>query len=180
MRWNRRGLLAFLLGVRPAQSKGLLIGTIAEWMPGWNRNCLLQSHARLKIPIRSFQRRFKQFPECGEAQRVVVYQRLEQMDHELDGHEFIANDRFTIADITILSRSTSQAAAFWIGSATATGPPSVGFTARVIRQRAARVSCHACLSEVLTSVRGQTLTLPRRALVLDARLPPLPGTIRVP
>ena len=38
----------------------------------------------------------------GEAQRAVVYQRLERMDHELDGHEFIASDRFTIADITAL------------------------------------------------------------------------------
>lgn len=29
-----------------------------------------------------FQRRFKQFPEYGEAQRAVVYQRLERMEHE--------------------------------------------------------------------------------------------------
>jgi hypothetical protein len=29
------------------------------------------------------QRRFEQFPEYGEAQRAVVYQRLERMDHEL-------------------------------------------------------------------------------------------------
>ena len=49
-----------------------------------------------------FQRRFKQFPEYGEAQRAVVHQRLERMDHELDGHKFIASDRFTIADITAL------------------------------------------------------------------------------
>jgi len=48
-----------------------------------------------------FQRRFKQFPEYGEAQRAVVYQRLERMDHELDGREFIASDRFTIADILV-------------------------------------------------------------------------------
>ena len=49
-----------------------------------------------------FQGRFKQFPEYGEAQRTIVYQRLERMDHELDGHEFIASDRVTIADITAL------------------------------------------------------------------------------
>ena len=49
-----------------------------------------------------FQRGIKQFPEYGEAQRAVVYQRLERMDHELDRHEFIASDRFTIADITAL------------------------------------------------------------------------------
>ena len=49
-----------------------------------------------------FQRRFKQFPEYGEAQRAVAYQRLERMDQELHGHEFVAVDRFTIADITAL------------------------------------------------------------------------------
>jgi glutathione S-transferase len=49
-----------------------------------------------------FKSRIKQFPEYGEAQRAVVYQRLERMDHELDGHEFIASERFTIADITAL------------------------------------------------------------------------------
>jgi glutathione S-transferase len=49
-----------------------------------------------------FQGRFKQFPEYGEAQRAVVYQRLERMDRELDGREFVAGDRFTIADITAL------------------------------------------------------------------------------
>ena len=49
-----------------------------------------------------FQGRFKQFPEYGEAQRAVAYQRLERMDHELSGHQFVAGDRFTIADITAL------------------------------------------------------------------------------
>jgi glutathione S-transferase len=34
------------------------------------------------------------------AQRTVVNQRLERMDHELDRRQFIASDRFTIADIT--------------------------------------------------------------------------------
>ena len=34
--------------------------------------------------------------------RPVVYQRLERMDRELDGHQFVAGDRFTIADITAL------------------------------------------------------------------------------
>jgi glutathione S-transferase len=49
-----------------------------------------------------FQGRFKQFPEYGETQRAVVYQRLERMDRELSGHQFVAGDRFTIADITAL------------------------------------------------------------------------------
>jgi len=38
----------------------------------------------------------------GEAQRPVVQQRLERMDRELAGRQFIAGDRFTIADITAL------------------------------------------------------------------------------
>jgi glutathione S-transferase len=36
------------------------------------------------------------------AQRALAYQRLERMDRELNGHKFIAGDRFTIADITAL------------------------------------------------------------------------------
>ena len=49
-----------------------------------------------------FQGRFKQFPDYGEAQRAVVHQRFERMDRELNGHQFVASDRFTIADITAL------------------------------------------------------------------------------
>jgi glutathione S-transferase len=51
-----------------------------------------------------YQRRFnfKQFQDYGEAQRTIVYQRLERMDHELNGHGLIASDRVTIADITAL------------------------------------------------------------------------------
>src|SRR5262249_35862804 len=49
-----------------------------------------------------FQGRYKQFPDYGEAQRAVVHQRLERMDRELNGREFVAGDRFTIADITAL------------------------------------------------------------------------------
>ena len=49
-----------------------------------------------------FQGRFKQFPEYGEEQRAIVYRRLERMDRELNGHHFVAGDRFTIADITAL------------------------------------------------------------------------------
>ena len=49
-----------------------------------------------------FQGRFKQFPDYGEAQRVIVHQRLERMNRELGGHQFVAGERFTIADITAL------------------------------------------------------------------------------
>jgi glutathione S-transferase len=72
----------------------------------WNRRMELELLAPIARTIHNtnsiFQRRVKQFPEYGEAQRAVVYQRLERMDHELDGREFIASDRFTIADITAL------------------------------------------------------------------------------
>src|SRR5262249_52915277 len=49
-----------------------------------------------------FQGRYKQFPDYGETQRGVAHQRLERMDRELSGHQFVAGDRFTIADITAL------------------------------------------------------------------------------
>jgi glutathione S-transferase len=49
-----------------------------------------------------FKGRFKQFPEYGEIQRAVVYQRLERMNRELNERHFVAGDRFTIADITAL------------------------------------------------------------------------------
>ena len=48
-------------------------------------------------------RGFKQFPEYGQAHREVVAQRLERMDRELGASEFIAGNRFTIADITAMA-----------------------------------------------------------------------------
>ena len=72
----------------------------------WNRRMELELFAPIARTVQNtnsiFQGRFKQFSEYGEAQRAVVYQRLERMDHELKGHEFVACDRFTIADITAL------------------------------------------------------------------------------
>lgn len=72
----------------------------------WNRRMELELFAAIGRTVQNtssiFQGRFKQFPEYGEAQRAVVYQRLERMDRELNGHQFIAGDRFTIADITAL------------------------------------------------------------------------------
>jgi glutathione S-transferase len=72
----------------------------------WNRRMELELFAPIARTVQNtnpiFQSRFRQFPEYGEAQRAVVYQRLERMDRELDGHEFVAADRFTIADITAL------------------------------------------------------------------------------
>jgi len=72
----------------------------------WNRRMELELFAAIGRTVQNinpiFQGRFKQFPEYGETQRAVVYQRLERMDRELNGHEFVAGDRFTIADITAL------------------------------------------------------------------------------
>jgi glutathione S-transferase len=72
----------------------------------WNRRMELELFAAIGRTVQNtcpiFQGRFKQFPEYGEAQRAVVYQRLERMDRELNGQQFVAGDRFTIADITAL------------------------------------------------------------------------------
>jgi glutathione S-transferase len=72
----------------------------------WNRRMELELFAAIGRTVQNtcpiFHGRFKQFPEYGEAQRAVVYQRLERMNRELNGHQFVARDRFTIADITAL------------------------------------------------------------------------------
>jgi glutathione S-transferase len=72
----------------------------------WNRRMELELFAAIGRTVQNtspiFQGRFKQFPDYGEAQRGVVHQRLERMDRERKGHQFVAGDRFTIADITAL------------------------------------------------------------------------------
>jgi len=72
----------------------------------WNRRMELELFAAIGRTVQNtspiFAGRFKQFPDYGETQRAVVYQRLERMDRELNGNEFVAGDRFTIADITAL------------------------------------------------------------------------------
>ena len=49
-----------------------------------------------------FKGRIPQFPEYAEFQRGQVVQRLKRLDSELAGREFIAADRYTIADISAL------------------------------------------------------------------------------
>ena len=49
-----------------------------------------------------FKGRLPQVPEYGEVQRANVVQRLKRMDDELEGPEFVAAGRYTIADITAL------------------------------------------------------------------------------
>jgi glutathione S-transferase len=72
----------------------------------WNRRMELELFAAIGRTVQNtspvFKGRFKQFPEYGEAQRAVVHQRLERMNGELNGHKFVAGDRFTIADIIAL------------------------------------------------------------------------------
>ena len=72
----------------------------------WNRRMELELFAGIGQTIRNthpmFKEQLRQFPDYGEAQRPVVQQRLERMDRELAGRQFIAGDRFTIADITAL------------------------------------------------------------------------------
>ena len=49
-----------------------------------------------------FKGRFPQFADYGEAQRATAMARTQRLDGELAGREFIAADRYTIADITAL------------------------------------------------------------------------------
>ncbi len=72
----------------------------------WNRRMELELLMRTGSVVVNTHEMFRgfltQFPEYGNAQRPVVQQRLERMDRELEGRQFIAGDRFTIADITAL------------------------------------------------------------------------------
>jgi len=49
-----------------------------------------------------FKGRFTQLPVYAEEQRAEATERLQRLDRELAGREFIAADRYTIADITTL------------------------------------------------------------------------------
>jgi glutathione S-transferase len=72
----------------------------------WNRRMELELFAPIARTAQNtspiFRGRFKQFPEYGEEQRAAVCRRLERMDRELSGNQFVAGDRYTIADITAL------------------------------------------------------------------------------
>ena len=72
----------------------------------WNRRMELELFTAIGRTVQNtspiFAGRFKQFPEYGETQRALVDKRMERMDSELNGHEFVTGDRFTIADITAL------------------------------------------------------------------------------
>jgi glutathione S-transferase len=70
----------------------------------WNRRMELELAAPVSRTIQNthpmFKARMKQFPDYGESQHESVKARLDRMDRELEGRQFVAGDRFTIADIT--------------------------------------------------------------------------------
>src|SRR5262249_13548509 len=72
----------------------------------WNRRMELELFAvvaRFFLNTGAFFKgRLPQVPEYGEVQRANAVQRLKRMDAELAGREFVAADRYTIADITAL------------------------------------------------------------------------------
>jgi glutathione S-transferase len=72
----------------------------------WNRRMeleLLGSTARyFQNTAPMFKGRFPQFPDYAEVQRTNAVARLKRMDGELAGRNFLAADRYTIADITAL------------------------------------------------------------------------------
>lgn len=76
------------------------------WIEMWQRRMELE----LFVPIaqcfrnthRFFEGRIPQVPEFGEVMRKAARKRMAWLDGELAGREFVAGDRFTIADITAL------------------------------------------------------------------------------
>ena len=72
----------------------------------WNRRMELELFIPIAQVFRNthefFKGRIEQVPAWGEACRRVAEKRLAWLDQELAGREFVAGDRFTIADITAL------------------------------------------------------------------------------
>ncbi len=69
----------------------------------WTRRMEFELTATIGAVVRHTAEIFRgvlpQFPDYGNAQRPIVQQRLERMDRELQDREFIAGNRFTMADI---------------------------------------------------------------------------------
>jgi glutathione S-transferase len=72
----------------------------------WNRRMEFELFNNITGVFRNthdfFKGRITQVPEYGEACRASAEQRLDWLDGELTSREFIAGDRFSIADITAL------------------------------------------------------------------------------
>jgi glutathione S-transferase len=72
----------------------------------WNRRMELEVFVPITQVFRNghefFKGRIEQVPEFGEVCRRAATKRLEWLDGELAGRDFVAGDRFSIADITAL------------------------------------------------------------------------------
>lgn len=72
----------------------------------WNRRMELELLGPIGRAMQHTNPLFKafmlQFPEYGAVQNEIAHQRLVRLDSELKDREFIAGERFTIADITAL------------------------------------------------------------------------------
>ena len=78
----------------------------AAFVEMWNRRMELEVMQNITAPFRHghkfFAGRITQVPAWGEACRAAAEERLRWLDGELAGREFVAGDRYTIADITAL------------------------------------------------------------------------------
>ena len=81
----------------------------------WNRRMELELFAAIGRTVQNtspiFAGRFQQFPDYGETQRAVVYQRLDRMDRELNGNEL--SPAIASPSPTSLPWSQSTSAAVW-------------------------------------------------------------------
>ena len=72
----------------------------------WNRRMEAEVFGTITQTFRNtndfFKGRIAQVPEFGEVCRAAALKRLEWLDAELADREFVAGDRYTIADITAL------------------------------------------------------------------------------
>jgi glutathione S-transferase len=72
----------------------------------WQRRMELEVALPIMLTFRNthdyLKGRIEQVPEYGAVSRKHAVKRLAWLDRELDGREFVAGDRFTIADITLL------------------------------------------------------------------------------
>jgi len=86
-----------LMGVDPVD---------AAFVEMWNRRMEIELFTNIAAPFRHthefFEGRIRQVPEWGEACREIALERLAWLDDVLADREFIAGERFTIADITAL------------------------------------------------------------------------------
>jgi glutathione S-transferase len=84
-----------LMGVNPKD---------AAFVEMWNRRMEHELFAPIGRAFQHthpmFKERIKQFPEFGAAEREQALKRLEWLDSLLAQREFVAGDRYTIADIT--------------------------------------------------------------------------------